>query len=68
MPAHQEAFTRLSSNLAEATTRREIDHILDEWYDIAQRATEWDADLWGLRDDLVLDDLAVEHDQKHVLT
>jgi hypothetical protein len=68
VPAHQEAFNRLSSNLAEASSSREVDHILDEWYDIDQRATEWDADLWGLREDLILDDLAVEHDHKHMST
>lgn len=51
MPAHPRAFWRLAEELASATDPGRRDELLDEWIDYRDRATEWDADRWGLNPD-----------------
>lgn len=46
MPCHPKALARLADRMA-AAPREHVDHYLDQWLDYTQRATEWDADLWG---------------------
>lgn len=61
MPAHSKAYERLTYRIQRLIAKRThtrvpgtyqaysalIDQVLDEWYDIQYRATEWDADMWG---------------------
>lgn len=66
MGAHPRAFERLTRLLRPVSVRRHrytvgtrertaldnaIDRYLAEWYDIAHRATEWDAYHWGFDPD-----------------
>ncbi|MFF4791882.1 hypothetical protein ACFY2M_19435 [Streptomyces sp. NPDC001276] len=51
MPAHPRAFQRLANQLAATTDPAKRDVLLDEWLDVRDRATEWDADQWGLNPD-----------------
>lgn len=51
MPATPDAFEALAARLRQAKTVQDRDHWLDVWIDYQTRATEWDADQWGLDPD-----------------
>ena len=53
MPAHEKAFARINVQILAARGRGDdakVDQLLEEWYDLQERATEWDVDQWGLAD------------------
>lgn len=41
-------FQNLTLLLHKATNAAEYDDLLDLWWDARTRASEWDAELWGL--------------------
>lgn len=45
MGCHPRALARLARNIREHP--ESVDYWLDQWWDMTQRATEWDADAWG---------------------
>jgi hypothetical protein len=45
---HDKARDALVKKIGEAKTDQERDQLLATWYDWQFRATEWDADKWGL--------------------
>ena len=51
MPAHPRAFQRIANDIATTADPDKRDELLDEWLDCRDRATEWDADQWGLSPD-----------------
>ncbi len=51
MPAADKAFERLTQRLIDAADADQIDMLLDHWFDIRNRATEWDAMQWGFNPD-----------------
>ncbi len=50
MSAAPEAFAQLAEQLRQETDRATQDRYLDLWIDYRDRATEWDAEQWGLSD------------------
>lgn|GEM_PF-6679779 len=51
MGAHPGAFAHLADQIKDATRPDVIDSLLDQWWDIQHRATEWDAEKWGFDPD-----------------
>lgn len=51
MPAHEKTYDRLTASLKATLDPAQRDALLDEWVDIRDRATEYDADQWGLNPD-----------------
>lgn len=54
MPAHDKAFARKDAQIRAALERGDmaaVDHYLEQRHDMATRATNWDADKWGLAPD-----------------
>lgn len=51
MPAHPTFFTQLADQIRDAANPKRRDELLDQWLDIRDRATEWDADQWGFAPD-----------------
>lgn len=51
MPAHPKFFAQLANQISDATDRARRDELLDQWIDVRDRATEWDADQWGFAPD-----------------
>lgn len=51
MPASEKHFNILRTCLEEAETREEQDKLLDEWLDLTNLASEWDARQWGFNPD-----------------
>lgn len=52
MPAHPRYFQHLADRIAATADPAGRDELLDEWLDVRDRVTEWDADQWGLSPDL----------------
>lgn len=48
VPASPKAFEALAVRLRNARDAATVDMLLDRWLDYRDRATEWDARLWGL--------------------
>ncbi|MFI9012615.1 hypothetical protein ACIGZI_01115 [Streptomyces griseus] len=51
MPAHPKAFQRIADQLATTTDPDHRNELLDQWLDIRDQATEWDARRWGFDPD-----------------
>ncbi|WP_258563016.1 hypothetical protein [Streptomyces phytophilus] len=51
LPGRDLMWLNVRGQLAAATTRSRQDELLDYWLDLRDRATEWDADQWGLDPD-----------------
>ena len=51
MPMHEKARARLVGRLTAATNPGQVDAALDQLYDSASRATNWDAGMWGFDPD-----------------
>ncbi|MBT0771833.1 hypothetical protein KIH74_23025 [Kineosporia sp. J2-2] len=51
MPGHGLAYERLSNGLRATTEPARRDELLDEWIDMRDLATNYDADQWGLNPD-----------------
>lgn len=51
MPAHPKFFVHLADQIRNTTDPGRRDELLDQWVDIRDRATEWDADQWGFAPD-----------------
>jgi hypothetical protein len=51
MPAHPNYFNQLADQIRNTTNPARLDELLDQWVDIRDRATEWDADQWGFAPD-----------------
>lgn len=47
MPAPNSKFDELEDRLRATSDPAEINRILDHWFDLKARATEWDARKWG---------------------
>lgn len=52
MPAPTIFFHNLTLLLERASTPEEYDELLDMWWDARTRASEWDADQWGLQPEM----------------
>jgi hypothetical protein len=52
MPAPPIFFQNLTLLLERATSPTEYDELLDLWWDARTRASQWDADQWGLELDM----------------
>ncbi|MGW4493808.1 hypothetical protein [Streptomyces sp. NPDC004376] len=52
MPAHPRVFEHLAQQLAATPDPHARDALLDQWIDLRDRVTEWDADQWNLNPDL----------------